>query len=147
MTTFHVHGVLSTCSPFPPPCLAFLSTATPSVMTWSSCLLARGPGQPADQGSKGGRGTRTLQECPNTFTVAGATSTGGGGFNDDSTALLAPLTASPAPGPGSAPTRSREREHRRTAIAFSTDGRARDCCCAALPVVRRAAPKRAAVRP
>ena len=52
-------------------------------------LLARGPGQPADQGSKGGRGTRTLQECPNTFTVAGATSTGGGGFNDDSTALLA----------------------------------------------------------
>ena len=88
-----------------------------------------------------------MQECPNTFTVAAATSTGGG-FNDDSTALLAPLlTASPAPGPGFAPTRSREREHRRTAIASSTDGRARDCCCDALPVARRAAPKRAAVRP
>ena len=62
---------------------AFLSTATPSVMTWSSCL----PVAPASRSREQGRGTRTLQECPNTFTVAGATSTGGGGFNDDSTAL------------------------------------------------------------
>ena len=149
MTTFHVHGVLSTCSPFPPPCLAFLSTATPSVMTWSSCLLARGPGQPADQGSKGGRGTRTLQECPNTFTVAGATSTGGGGFNDDSTALL----ARSANGISCSRTRfcpdqiPRERTPADGDRLLDGRPRSRLLLRRSLPAARRAAPKRAAVRP
>ena len=144
MTTFH--DVLSTCSPFPP-CLAFLSTATPSVMTWSSCLPVAPASRPIKGAREGGglvhcRSVPTLSPWPALPQPAAAALT-----TTRQPSSLAPLTASPAPGPGFAPTRSREREHRRTAIAFSTDGRARDCCCAALPVVRRAAPKRAAVRP
>ena len=86
MTTFH--DVLSTCSPFPPPCLASLSTATPSVMTWSSCL----PVAPASRPIKGAREGGGLVHCRSVPTLSpwpALPPPADGGFNDDSTALLA----------------------------------------------------------
>ena len=116
------------------PLLAFLSTATPSVMTWSSCLPVAPTGRSREGAREGDSyiaGVSQHFHRGRTAPVAALTTT-------RQPSSLAPLTASPAPGPGFAPTRI---EKTPTAIASPTDGRAHDCCCGkGLPVARRAAP-------
>ena len=138
MTTFH--DVLSTCSPFPPPCLPFHRN---SFCHDLEQLLARGPDRPIKGGGEGGG----LVHCRSVPTLSPWPDGASGGFNDDSTALLAPpLTESPAPGPGFAPTRI---EKTPTAIASPTDGRAFTTAAAGRVYLWRAAPRqpRAIVRP